>query len=382
MAGGKTCTVEAQFPAPLSKLAQMLAAKAGTARPARDVMHVQSISPWAPSCIGPYAQMNRALGLRHYAGVIALDPWRMELVRSPCGDGNSDAQAAMEAKRAIASLYALYRRHGRDVPRDTFTAVAYTAGEDDAGAPARVAQALRLVEDGLIHGTVDARYAEDLRAHAGLTRPEDSDDDGDDDDDDGNDDRPYTAPLRSSHPHPLVLVADVGALPRGARFELVVGALDETWEEDGEDTALPTAGTAAPDGASWRDADSRRRHRVSVEEGTCAHAHVRSRNGSGAAAYAAHAWCTPSEVADLGWASASALCRDRAMRAAAAFGVPPDSLVHFRAYVVGGASAALAVRAALGGCPVIACRSLAASGPASRPGLASLGLAVALAAYV
>ena len=70
------------------------------------------------------------------------------------------------------------------------------------------------------------------------------------------------------------------------------------------------------------------------------------------------------------------------MRAAAAFGVPPASLVHFRAYVVGGASAALAVRAALGGCPVIACRSLAASGPASRPGLASLGLAVALAAYV
>ena len=41
---------------------------------ARQVVHVQSISSWAPSCIGPYAQAVSAGGLTHFAGQIGLDP--------------------------------------------------------------------------------------------------------------------------------------------------------------------------------------------------------------------------------------------------------------------------------------------------------------------
>lgn len=38
----------------------------------RDVLHVQSISTWAPACIGPYSQVAIAGDLRFLAGGIAL----------------------------------------------------------------------------------------------------------------------------------------------------------------------------------------------------------------------------------------------------------------------------------------------------------------------
>ncbi|KAK9813243.1 hypothetical protein WJX72_011346 [[Myrmecia] bisecta] len=46
----------------------------------RRVVHVQSISSWAPSCIGPYSQATSCHGLIHMAGQIALDPATMQLV--------------------------------------------------------------------------------------------------------------------------------------------------------------------------------------------------------------------------------------------------------------------------------------------------------------
>lgn len=51
-------------------------------RTAKQVMHVQSISQWAPACIGPYAQFNSARGLVFVAGQIGLDPPVMTLVSS------------------------------------------------------------------------------------------------------------------------------------------------------------------------------------------------------------------------------------------------------------------------------------------------------------
>ena len=34
------------------------------------MLHVQSISEWAPSCIGPYSQATRHSGLVHFAGQV------------------------------------------------------------------------------------------------------------------------------------------------------------------------------------------------------------------------------------------------------------------------------------------------------------------------
>ena len=46
----------------------------------RKVLHVQSISSWAPSCIGPYSQATILHSLLHMAGQIGLDPPSMQLV--------------------------------------------------------------------------------------------------------------------------------------------------------------------------------------------------------------------------------------------------------------------------------------------------------------
>lgn len=53
----------------------------------REVLHVQSISKWAPACIGPYSQVSQFGGLLFLAGQIGLDPPSMTLVQ------NSKAQA-------------------------------------------------------------------------------------------------------------------------------------------------------------------------------------------------------------------------------------------------------------------------------------------------
>ena len=50
-----------------------------TAAP-RKVLHVQSISLWAPSCIGPYSQASTVGGLLHCAGQIPLEAGSMTLI--------------------------------------------------------------------------------------------------------------------------------------------------------------------------------------------------------------------------------------------------------------------------------------------------------------
>ena len=45
------------------------------------MLHVQSISDWAPACIGPYAQAVASQGLLHMAGQIPLEPGSMQIER-------------------------------------------------------------------------------------------------------------------------------------------------------------------------------------------------------------------------------------------------------------------------------------------------------------
>ena len=54
------------------------------------MLHVQSISAWAPACIGPYAQAACGGRVLHLAGQIGLDPASMQLVQ-----GGSAAQVCV-----------------------------------------------------------------------------------------------------------------------------------------------------------------------------------------------------------------------------------------------------------------------------------------------
>ncbi|KAG4927635.1 hypothetical protein JHK85_054121 [Glycine max] len=51
----------------------------------KKVLHVQSISSWAPSCIGPYSQATLHEGILHMAGQLGLDPPTMNLCKGGPG---------------------------------------------------------------------------------------------------------------------------------------------------------------------------------------------------------------------------------------------------------------------------------------------------------
>lgn len=64
----------------------------------RSVLHVQSISEWAPTCIGPYSQANTLAGVHFQAGQIPLDPATMQLVG---GDLTRQSQQALANCAAV-----------------------------------------------------------------------------------------------------------------------------------------------------------------------------------------------------------------------------------------------------------------------------------------
>ena len=53
----------------------------------RSSLHVQSVSQWAPACIGPYSQCVTAGPLLWMAGQIGLHPWTMQVTRDENEDG-------------------------------------------------------------------------------------------------------------------------------------------------------------------------------------------------------------------------------------------------------------------------------------------------------
>ncbi|KAE9588765.1 hypothetical protein Lal_00042259 [Lupinus albus] len=66
------------------------------------VLHVQSISSWAPSCIGPYSQATLHEGILHMAGQLGLDPPTMNL----CNGGPSvELEQALKNSEAVANCF-------------------------------------------------------------------------------------------------------------------------------------------------------------------------------------------------------------------------------------------------------------------------------------
>jgi diphthine-ammonia ligase len=77
---------------------EVLAAKDESKR----VLHVQSISCWAPSCIGPYSQATLHREIVHMAGQLGLDPPTMLL----CSGGPSaELEQALENSEAVAKSF-------------------------------------------------------------------------------------------------------------------------------------------------------------------------------------------------------------------------------------------------------------------------------------
>ena len=75
---------------PSSSLLVDLVLVSSTSSLTRSSLHVQSVSRWAPACIGPYSQCVTAGPLLWLAGQIGLHPWTMEVTRDESEDGKEE----------------------------------------------------------------------------------------------------------------------------------------------------------------------------------------------------------------------------------------------------------------------------------------------------
>ncbi|KAJ3691497.1 hypothetical protein LUZ61_020661 [Rhynchospora tenuis] len=68
----------------------------------KKVLHVQSISCWAPSCIGPYSQATQYKGVLYMAGQLGLDPPTMNLC---VGGPTAELEQALQNSEAVAKCF-------------------------------------------------------------------------------------------------------------------------------------------------------------------------------------------------------------------------------------------------------------------------------------
>ncbi|XP_073259975.1 diphthine--ammonia ligase isoform X3 [Populus alba] len=68
----------------------------------KNVLHVQSISSWAPSCIGPYSQATLHKEILHMAGQLGLDPPTMMLCN---GGPSAELEQALGNSEAVANVF-------------------------------------------------------------------------------------------------------------------------------------------------------------------------------------------------------------------------------------------------------------------------------------
>ncbi|MED6215995.1 hypothetical protein PIB30_003643 [Stylosanthes scabra] len=68
----------------------------------KKVLHVQSISSWAPSCIGPYSQATLHDNILHMAGQLGLDPPTMNLCS---GGASAELELALKNCEAVAKCF-------------------------------------------------------------------------------------------------------------------------------------------------------------------------------------------------------------------------------------------------------------------------------------
>eukprot|EP01023_Acetabularia_acetabulum_P012053 TRINITY_DN15616_c0_g1_i11.p2 TRINITY_DN15616_c0_g1~~TRINITY_DN15616_c0_g1_i11.p2 ORF type:complete len:433 (-),score=42.28 TRINITY_DN15616_c0_g1_i11:148-1353(-) len=160
----------------------------------KNVLHVQSISEWAPSCIGPYSQCVRYNNTIHMAGQIPLDPASMQILHE---------DLKQQFDRCILSCEKIGVAMQTDVRSFLLCANVYCSNED---------------------------YVHALRQymHAYLYNQNKIDDDGDDDDDHSDDylDEYLKCNKKIRSWNPIILIFVVPALPKNARVEIQMDLID------------------------------------------------------------------------------------------------------------------------------------------------------------
>ncbi|KAJ0401888.1 hypothetical protein ATCC90586_009010 [Pythium insidiosum] len=195
-------------------------AKRRQPRVQRDVLHIQSISAWAPNCIGPYSQANvlhKALILM--AGQIALLPETMALV------GQTPAAQLAQSMRNAGRVLEALDSNLRHVVSAVVYCVPATASQED---PESDTEKQVLARDARRLLLENAQLRDELLA-------DDSDSesdhfDSDDDDDEAEQARARKTSERLTAATELVreaplLIVEVSHLPRSALVEVELQSL-------------------------------------------------------------------------------------------------------------------------------------------------------------
>lgn len=203
----------------------------------KKVLHVQSISEWAPSCIGPYSQAVTFRGLVHFAGQIPLDPPTMTVIQ---GD------VAAQSVRSLKSCQAVAIAVGTDLEKAMLWCTVYTSGA--AGRTGRAAAGEAL--DAFLLGHMQDPHA----APAENADTVGSSENGDDLDADDHVDSYLLAPQLTRHWDPVVTFVEVPELPRQVAVEIQPVA----WVKDPE-MEDPSSSSSDDDEEERRNRNARRR---------------------------------------------------------------------------------------------------------------------------
>lgn len=117
----------------------------------RRVLHVQSISEWAPSCIGPYSQALMHCGLVHFAGQIPLDPGSMAVIQ---GDARAQAVRSLQSCQAVAVAMRT------DLPNSMLWCTVYCSEAVDAAARGDVERAVHAFLQGSMEEATGSEQAQ------------------------------------------------------------------------------------------------------------------------------------------------------------------------------------------------------------------------------
>ena len=173
---------------------------------ARQVLHVKSLSGWAPLCIGPYSQAN-LVGHGHLAllaGQIGLEPTSMSLVTPP----------AREAAQAMYNCAAVLRALRASLRTAVMVVVYVNVGKDGEGGGGWTDASIR--EWNRLLG-LDGGYTE-------KDKKEEEEEEGSHGSGNGvSDDDDY--PEEEASCEPLFCIVGVSDLPRGAAIEFEVVAV-------------------------------------------------------------------------------------------------------------------------------------------------------------
>uniref|UniRef100_A0A7S3VQ90 Diphthine--ammonia ligase n=1 Tax=Dunaliella tertiolecta TaxID=3047 RepID=A0A7S3VQ90_DUNTE len=225
----------------------------------RRVLHVQSISSWAPSCIGPYSQANTFRGITHIAGAIPLYPDTMAVL-SP--------EPHLQTLLAAANAQAVAIATGSCIHNACLSSIVYLSSAADVDAKEAIKRVMcDIHKAGLppahkLHdffgkvasGRVSHPPADAVAALLGQQRAG-CEGESEEEEEEGQPD-PYLCPPQTPEVMPGHLVfVEVPALPRSCLVEVQPTVLDVRWLQAKVDSRLQSSSSSSSSSSSDDDDD-------------------------------------------------------------------------------------------------------------------------------